>query len=142
MFRHAMLAALAAAMALPAAAQVRTPSPEGARAYIIQPEDGAVVSGPVHVVFGLAGMGIAPAGIDAEATGHHHLLIDTPMLSAGEMEFSIPADAAHVHFGKGQTETVLDLAPGTHTLQLLLGDRGHVPHDPPVLSEVVTITVR
>jgi hypothetical protein len=142
MLRFVTLAAMATAVAGPAAAQMRTPSPEGARAYIIAPADGAVVSGPVHVVFGLAGMGVAPAGIDVEATGHHHLLIDAPMLSAEEMEYSIPADATHVHFGKGQTETVLDLAPGPHTLQLLLGDRGHVPHDPPVLSEVVTITVR
>jgi len=118
-----------------------TPAPEGARAYIIAPEQGASVSGPVTVQFGLSGMGVAPAGVAKEKTGHHHLLLDTPMLSGEDLDFSIPADDNHIHFGGGQTEVTLDLAPGTHTLQLLLGDQNHVPHDPPIASEVVTITV-
>lgn len=117
----------------------RKPAPEGARVYIVAPEDGAVVSNPVRVVFGLSGMGVAPAGIAWDDAGHHHLLIDTdpPALSA-----PIPSDDRHVHFGLGQTETELTLEPGEHRLQLLLGDEVHVPHEPPVMSEPITITVR
>lgn len=117
----------------------RKPAPEGARAYIIEPEDGAVVSNPVRVVFGLSGMGVAPAGVRYDNAGHHHLLIDTdlPPLNA-----PIPADDNHVHFGLGQTETEVTLEPGEHRLQLLVGDELHVPHDPPVMSEPVTITVQ
>jgi hypothetical protein len=93
----------------------------------------------VRVVFGLSGAGVAPAGIAKADTGHHHLLIDTP---APPLDLPVPADAAHVHFGGGQTETTVALAPGRHTLQLLLADELHVPHDPPLLSDVVTIEVR
>ncbi len=118
-----------------------TPAPDGATAYIISPLDGETVSGPVTVRFGLSGMGVAPAGVAKDKTGHHHLLINTPMLEGEDLDFSIPADDAHIHFGGGQTETQLELAPGTHTLQLLLGDENHVPHNPPVASEIVTITV-
>jgi Domain of unknown function (DUF4399) len=118
-----------------------TPAPEGAEVYIIAPEDGATVSSPLTVVFGLKGMGVAPAGIEKEKTGHHHLLIDTPMLEGEDLDFSIPADENHIHFGGGQTETVVELEPGTHTLQLLVGDQNHVPHDPPIFSDVVTVTV-
>lgn len=118
----------------------RTASPEGASAYIISPTDGATVeAGEVTVVFGLRGMGVAPAGIDFPDTGHHHLLVNVETMPS--VEVPIPADASHIHFGKGQTETTLTLDPGTYTLQLLLGDRNHVPHDPPVRSETVTITV-
>lgn len=132
------LAALALAAA--AVAQIkRTPSPAGAEAYIISPQDGATVSSPVNVKFGLKGMGVAPAGIAFENAGHHHLIIDadTP---AGDAP--IPADANHVHFGKGQTETSLELKPGKHTLQLVLGDQLHIPHDPVVASKKITITVK
>ncbi len=118
-----------------------TPAPEGAEVYIISPEDGATVSSPLSVVFGLKGMGVAPAGIEKEKTGHHHLLINTPMLEGEDLDFSIPADENHIHFGGGQTETVVELDPGTHTLQLLIGDQNHVPHDPPIFSDVVTVTV-
>lgn len=122
-----------------ALAQIRkTPSPAGAKVYFIQPKDGASVKGPVQVVMGLSGMGIAPAGIDAPDTGHHHILVDADTLTA---DAPIPADDKHRHFGKGQTETTLDLAPGQHTLQLMLGDKNHVPHDPPVSSSKITITV-
>ena len=117
----------------------RTPSPAGAELYFISPLDGATLAGPVTVRFGLKGMGIAPAGIAMENTGHHHLLIDTAL---PPLDQPVPADAQHVHFGKGQTEAVVTLAPGTHRLQLLLGDHLHRPHDPPVVSKSITITVR
>ena len=148
MKRSGRLAALfaAALMAAPLAAQ-ETPAPEGAQLYFVGLEDGAAVSSPVTVVFGLRGMGVAPAGVEKPATGHHHLLIDRPPLGQGEFgaeefQLSLPADDNHRHFGAGQTEVTLDLAPGTHTLQLVLGDHNHVPHNPPVVSEVITITVQ
>ncbi len=123
----------------PAYAQTQSPSPQGAELYFITPDDGATVTSPVTVKFGLKNMGVAPAGINVENTGHHHLLIDTGLPA---LEQPIPADEKHVHFGKGQTETTLNLAPGTHTLQLLLGDHVHTPHNPPVMSKTITITVK
>ena len=116
----------------------RTPAPKDAELYIISPKDGDTVKNPVTVRFGLRGMGVAPAGVAMENTGHHHLLIDTPL---PPLDQPIPADAKHVHFGKGQTEASITLAPGKHTLQLLLADQLHIPHDPPVKSKPVTITV-
>ena len=117
-----------------------TPAPEGARAYIVTPADGSVVSSPVTVVFGLEGMGVAPAGVEKANTGHHHLLIDVrDVPPAGQ---PIPADDQHKHFGGGQTQVSVELAPGQHTLQLVLGDQNHVPHEPPVISERITITVK
>ncbi|MBT8140773.1 MAG: DUF4399 domain-containing protein [Gammaproteobacteria bacterium] len=109
-------------------------------AYIISPSDGATVSSPLRVIFGLQGMGVAPAGSNIENTGHHHLLIDVDELP--DLSMPLPATANLVHFGKGQTETLLELAPGTHTLQLLLGNYAHIPHSTPVLSEKITITVK
>jgi hypothetical protein len=120
-------------------AQERTPSPEGAKLYIISPVDGAAVENPITVRFGLRGMGVAPAGVATAATGHHHLLVDAEL---PDLDRPIPSDDRHRHFGGGQTEVSLELAPGTHTLQLLLGDRNHVPHDPPVLSPRITVIVR
>src|SRR5579863_1452188 len=121
------------------AAQERTPSPAGAEVYIISPKDGAKVTDPITVRFGLKGMGIAPAGIKFDNTGHHHLLIDSdPPANLGA---PLPATDKLVHFGKGQTETSLTLTPGKHTLQLLLADLNHIPHDPPVISKKITITV-
>lgn len=117
----------------------RSPAPAGAELYFIAPQDGATVTSPLTVRFGLKGMGIAPAGSAMPDTGHHHLLIDTGL---PPLDLPVPADAQHLHFGKGQTETVLTLAPGTHRLQLLLGDHRHLPHDPPVKSKEITITVR
>jgi len=108
------------------------------RVYIISPTDGAVVSSPLTVSFGIEGYGVAPAGTYEANTGHHHLLIDTGL---PPLDQPIPADAQHVHFGKGQTETTLELAPGKHTLQLLLGDGNHVPHQPPLTSDIITVTV-
>ncbi|SNS93405.1 protein of unknown function [Pseudomonas segetis] len=118
----------------------RTAAPENASVYIIEPKDGATVDKTFTVRFGLKGMGIAPAGVDAPDTGHHHLLIDLDQLPA--MNGPLPATENVVHFGKGQTETELTLAPGKHTLQLLLGDKNHVPFDPPVLSKKITVTVK
>lgn len=124
-----------------------TPSPKGAKVYFVSPQDGATVSSPVRVVFGLSGMGVAPAGVEKEHTGHHHLFIDRPDLGKGpdgkdELEANIPADDKHKHFGGGQTETTVSLAPGKHTLQLVLGDQNHIPHNPPVKSSIITITVK
>lgn len=129
----------AAAPATTASGLPRTPAPAGAAAYIVSPTDGATVSSPVKVVFGLSGMGVAPAGVQFENAGHHHLLIDTDL---ADPALPIPADDKHVHFGKGQTETEVTLAPGTHTLQLVLGDHLHIPFDPVVASPKITITVK
>lgn len=118
-----------------------TPAPEGAKVYIISPENGASLKSPVMVQFGLSGMGVAPAGTEKANTGHHHLLINTPMLDGEDLDFSITDDEKHRHFGGGQTEVSIELPPGEHTLQLLLGDKDHIPHNPPVASEVITITV-
>jgi hypothetical protein len=140
--RHFLTAAAASLMIAGSAfaAGDRSPAPEGATAYIISPADGATVSGPVTVVFGLSGMGVAPAGTEVENTGHHHLLINTDPATVN-MDEPLPATDQIVHFGGGQTQVTRELPAGTHTLQLLLGDWTHVPHDPAVLSEVITITV-
>jgi len=116
-----------------------TSSPPGARAYIVQPTDGATVTSPVTVVFGLEGFGVAPAGVDRANTGHHHLIIDAPL---PDLSNPIPADEHYVHFGGGQTQIEIELTPGTHTLQLLLGDHSHIPHQPPIMSERITVTVK
>jgi len=113
-------------------------SPEGAKVYFISPKDGERVRGPVLVRFGLKGMGVAPAGIEMANTGHHHLIIDAPL---PDLAATIPTDEQHRHFGGGQTEAEITLAPGEHTLQLVLGDHLHVPHNPPVVSEKITIIV-
>jgi hypothetical protein len=127
-------------LAGPALARSPSPSPEGATVYIISPQDGDTVTSPVTVRFGLQGMGVAPAGVDRQNTGHHHLLIDLAELPAADQP--LPADAQHIHFGGGQTETTIELTPGEHTLQLMMGDMGHMPHDPPVVSPKITITVQ
>ena len=134
-----ILAAPLAAAQTPA--PERTAAPPGAEVYIIAPKDGATVTNPVHVQFGLKGMGVAPAGVKFENTGHHHLLIDTD--APADAAAPLPATDKIVHFGKGQTETSLaNLTPGKHTLQLLLGDQNHIPHNPPVTSKKITITVK
>jgi len=117
-----------------------TPSPSGADVYIISPADGEVVNNPFKVVFGLSGMGVAPAGVDKPNTGHHHLLIDVAARPA--LDRPLPADEHHKHFGGGQTETTLSLSPGKHTLQLIMGDQNHIPHDPAVISQKIMITVK
>ena len=122
-----------------AAPAARTASPPGAEVYIISPRNGAKVKSPVLVQFGLKGMGVAPAGVKFDNTGHHHLLVDTD--APADMAAPLPATDHIRHFGKGQTETSLTLPPGRHTLQLLLGDQNHIPHEPPVISKKITITV-
>jgi hypothetical protein len=115
-----------------------TPSPEGAKVYFVDLKDGATIAPNTTVHFGLHGMGVAPAGSDKANSGHHHLLIDTDLPPLDE---PIPSDENHLHFGAGQTEVDLTLAPGPHTLQLLLGDKNHIPHSPPVMSERVRVVV-
>ena len=122
-----------------ALAQERTPSTEGARVFIIAPADGATVASPVTVYFGLEGMGIAPAGVEWDDTGHHHLLLNKDEVTS--YDEPIPFDDNHRHFGGGQTQVTLELEPGEHTLQLLLADWQHLPHDPPIMSEQITIIV-
>jgi hypothetical protein len=117
----------------------RTPAPADAYVYIGWPNDGQVLhTTHIKVWFGTRNFGVAPAGAVKANTGHHHLLIDT---APPPMDQPIPNDKNHLHFGLGQTETVIDLPPGTHTLQLLMGDADHVPHDPPLLSKKITIRV-
>jgi len=116
----------------------RTPAPSDASVRIISPQDGATVSSPVTVIFGLSGMGVAPAGVQQDNTGHHHLMVNRELPPFDQV---IPASDQSIHYGGGQTEATVELPPGEHTLQLLLGDWRHVPHEPPVYSDVVTITV-
>jgi hypothetical protein len=116
-----------------------TPAPAGAAVRIISPADGEITESPVTIVFGLSGMGVAPAGIDKAATGHHHLIIDE---SLPALDQPIPSSENYRHFGGGQTEVTLDLKPGDHTLQLLLGDQNHIPHAPAIYSEIIRIRVR
>jgi uncharacterized protein DUF4399 len=130
-------AALASAAAL---AQTRSPAPAGAEVYFIAPRDGQSIHGPVTIKFGLKGMGVAPAGIKFDNTGHHHLLVDTD-LSEIKLDAPLPATDKILHFGKGQTETTLTLPPGKHTLELLFADYLHIPFDPPLHSKKITITV-
>ena len=118
-----------------------TPAPEGAEVYFINVKDGDTLTNPVVIKFGLKGMGVAPAGTDKEKTGHHHLIINET-IEGEELNEPIPADDNHKHFGGGQTEVSLDLPAGTHTLQLVLGDWSHIPHNPPVMSEIITVTVK
>lgn len=131
-----------ASFAMPVQAEeAASPWPAGAEAYIISPADGATVKSPVTVLFGLKGLGVAPAGVEKAKTGHHHLLIDTDLPKGDELNDPLPADAHHIHFGGGQTQTTVELKPGKHTLQLVMGDAGHVPHNPPLASKKITITV-
>ncbi|WP_193369306.1 DUF4399 domain-containing protein [Pelagibius marinus] len=139
--RSMILAAALALFAGPALAG-ETPAPAGAALYFISPQDGATVSSPVTMRFGLKGMGVAPAGTEKDKTGHHHLLIDTATPSGDALNEPIPADDHHKHFGGGQTEASIELAPGSHTLQLVLGDWSHIPHNPPVMSKQITVTVK
>ena len=124
-----------------------TTRPDAANVYFANISDGASVSSPVKVIFGLSGMGVAPAGIDKAKTGHHHIYLDRAPFGEGEdgkdeQDYNIPSDENHLHFGGGQTEAVLDLPSGKHTLQLVLGDKDHIPHKRPVISEVITIHVK
>ncbi len=119
-------------------ASARTPSPPGAKVFIIEPVNGATVKNPVTVKFGVKGMEVVPAGTDKPNSGHHHLLIDTKL---ADYSAPIPSDANHIHYGKAQTEAQIELSPGKHTLQDVFADKNHIPHDPPVQSDAITVTV-
>jgi Domain of unknown function (DUF4399) len=138
--KRLMLALTAGLLTTLALGQDRTAAPAGAEVYIIAPRDGATIHGPVTVRFGLKGMGVAPAGVKFDNTGHHHLLVDTDV-SDLKLDAALPATDKVVHFGKGQTETILTLAPGKHTLELLFADYQHLSFDPPLHSKKITITV-
>ena len=141
-FRLGKLTALVALGVLAATIAVaEIPSPPGAMVYFINLKDGDAVTSPFKIQFGLSGMGVAPVGVQTPNTGHHHLLIDT-QLSPERMKEPIPVDAQHRHFGGGQTEVMLTLPAGQHTLQLAIGDFVHIPHNPPVVSSAITITVK
>ena len=118
-----------------------TPAPQDVYLYIGWPNNGEVLPAnkPFRVWFGLRNMGVAPKGANVPDTGHHHLLIDTDLPPPDE---EIPSDRNHIHFGAGETETTLELPPGKHTLQLLMGDSKHIPHNPPIYSKKITITVK
>ena len=134
-----LLTAAVAALASPAHAQGK-PAPADVTLYFVWPHDGATIRGAFWCRFGLRNMGVTHAGDDYPNSGHHHLLIDVDEpLNPNE---PIPSDKSHQHFGAGQTETQLDLAPGKHTLQLVLGDAKHYPFNPPVVSEKITIRVK
>ena len=138
--RHRILASFAGTLlALSGVAEAREPSSAGAEVYIVSPKDGAKIKGPVTVVFGLKGIGVAPAGIKFDGTGHHHLLVDSD--PPADLAQPLPANEKTIHFGKGQTETTLTLPPGKHTLQLVFADLLHVPHEPAVISKKITIVV-
>ncbi|OJA27230.1 DUF4399 domain-containing protein [Burkholderia ubonensis] len=142
MRRRATLLVMAATVLAPRIvfAAGRTPSPPGAEAYIIWPSDGATITGgKFWVRMGLRNMGICPKGIERANVGHHHLLIDADL---PPLDQPIPSDRNHLHYGAGQTEARIELPPGKHTLQMLMGDHDHVPHDPPVYSKKITITVK
>ena len=134
----ALVTALVSALVL--AQMERKPSAADAEVYFINLADGDTVSSPFLVQFGLSGMGVAPAGFDAENSGHHHLLINQ---DEAEINYGMPLPATEsiIHFGGGQTETLLELVPGSYDLQLLLGDFSHIPHNSPVISEKVSVTV-
>jgi hypothetical protein len=137
----AVLAVVFCMMSASPAGAEQTASTPGAKVFFLNLKDGDTVKSPFKIEFGLSGMTIAKAGTDTPGTGHHHLLIDTK-LDGAELSEGIPADATHRHFGGGQTEVTLELPPGKHTLQLLLGDGNHVPHKPPVMSAPITVTVQ
>lgn len=130
---------LAAVVSLAASTAAASEAAQGAKVYFITPTNGSKVKSPVTVTFGLTGMGVAPAGTDKPNTGHHHLLIDVAELP--DLKMPLPKDNKHRHFGGGQTEVALELSPGPHTLQLILGDMNHIPHQPPLMSEKIIIVV-
>jgi hypothetical protein len=129
---------VAAEIAAEPAMLPRTPSTDGASVFFITPANGSSVSNPIRIEFGIAGMDVVKAGIDQPHSGHHHLLIDTDLPDVG---LPIPADEHHIHFGDGSTATEITLPPGEHTLQMLLGDHLHIPHNPPLVSQPITVTV-
>ncbi len=141
MFQRGAAMAILASLLLtaPSAARAQQQAmPEDARVHILWPEDGQAIRGAFWVRMGLSGAGIAPAGVAKAGTGHHHILVDAPL---PPLDQPVPNDRNHLHFGLGQTEARLDLPPGRHTLQLLLADENHLPHQPPLYSKQITVTV-
>lgn len=138
---YKILAAAALAVLFNVASAASMPAPANAFVYIGWPTDGQVVLAgkPFRVWFGLRNMGVAPKDVKFPNTGHHHLLIDTDL---PPLDQEIPSDRNHLHFGAGETATVLELPAGKHTLQLLMGDDKHIPHNPPIYSKKITITVK
>lgn len=140
MLRAMVIAALAVGVLWMSPVFARTASPKNAEVYIIWPPDGTVIEGgKLWVRMGLKNMGVCPKGVNLPNVGHHHLLIDTDLPA---MDQQIPSDRNHLHYGAGETEARIELPPGKHTLQLLLGDQDHIPHDAPVYSKRISITVR
>ena len=135
------LAALTAMLAVRSDAEAgQTPAAKNAYLYIGWPNDGEVIrTRRFRIWFGLRNAGVAPAGVEKANTGHHHLIIDAPL---PPFDQEIPADKNHLHFGAGQSEAIIELAPGKHTLQLLMGDHQHIPHNPPIYSRKITIEVK
>jgi hypothetical protein len=117
---------------------LRSPSPPGARVYFAGLDDGATIPADATIRFAVEGMSVVPASADKPNSGHHHLIIDS---ETPPLDREIPLDRRHLHFGSGQTETQIDLPPGEHTLQLVFGDKNHVPHDPPLVSKRITVNV-
>lgn len=147
MKKHSLFYVVAAALLSGGALAGELPSAAGAEQYFVNLKDGDTVSSPVKIIFGLAGMGVAPAGVEKSNTGHHHIFVDRAPIGEGEdgkeeFDLNIPADKNHIHYGGGQTEVLLELAPGKHTLQLVLADKDHIPHNPPIFSDVITVTVK
>ncbi len=146
--KTAIRAVLALALTFPTVVFAgETPSAPGAKVFFVNLKDGDIVTSPVKVVFGVEGMEIVPAGTEKEFSGHHHLFIDRPAFGktadgADEFDANIIKDENNLHFGKAQTETMVELKPGTHTLQMVLGDKDHIPHGPYLATEVITITVK
>ncbi|WP_316369548.1 DUF4399 domain-containing protein [Candidatus Thiodiazotropha sp. CDECU1] len=141
MIRRAILVGVLALLLITAVAEAHSP-PQHAKVYFIDLQQGDVVKSPFKVKFGIQGFGITPAGTKGKrrhTAGHHHLLVDVEQLP--DLDAPIPSDENHIHFDQGETETVLELPPGRHTLQLLLGDEEHEPQDPALFSEKITITV-
>jgi hypothetical protein len=134
----AVAIACSAGAALAKRANDLTPSPAGAEVYFVELKDGAVVPEKFKIFFGLRNMGVAPAGSDTPNTGHHHLIVDSPLPALNQ---PIPNDFQHLHFGAAQTEAEITLSPGKHTLQLVMGDKAHIPHSPPVMSQRITVNV-
>ncbi len=140
MIRHFMFAAAIALFFVPMAAQA-VDAPAAPHAFFANLKDGDAVTSPVKIKFGITGMEVVPAGTNKPNTGHFHLLIDTA-LTPDQQKLPIPKDDQHLHFGKGQTEATVELKPGKHTLQIVMGDGNHMLHKPPVMSDKITVTVK
>lgn len=144
MLRTSLLAATYISVAmLSVVSQAETPLSstiaDDAQVWFVSPKDQSQVSSPVTIIFGSSNLNIAPAGDNQPNSGHHHLLVDMEELPA--LDMPLPASDQVIHFGKGQTEATIALSPGSHSLQLLLGNYAHVPHSRPVMSEKITVVV-